>query len=297
MNLNLSMKRKNNPSPNTPSHTSQSGQAIVFIIGALATAFIFGVLASYLATTSIKKTAYTGQAEAALHAAEAGCRHALIMDPGELASCTESSPCSFTLGSGLEDEAAVKYWAAELGGGGEVYIVPGQVQQDETVQIDLTGLDGSDLTIYWCDSDAGEICSGSGNPIPALEEAVIYQSDGEYRLDRYALDYEARGNNFSSPNIGNFDPAGSGDNFNFSNTISSLPTGVAFIRLKPLYNDGNATTIAVQASPGQIPSQGLDIRCRGTVGASTRTVQVTKENPYLPSIFDYVLFSGTEITK
>jgi hypothetical protein len=69
-----------------------------------------------------------------------------------------------------------------------------------------------------------------------------------------------------------------------------------------LYNETvsatpNPVTIGLYAHGGNLPSQGLDIRCRGTVGASTRTVQVTKENPYLSSIFDYVLFSGTDITK
>lgn len=69
-----------------------------------------------------------------------------------------------------------------------------------------------------------------------------------------------------------------------------------FLRIKPVYND---TKMLVRPSSGQMPVQSYNIRSSGNnnSGTENRNVQVVRSLPTAPSIFDYVLFSGTTIVK
>lgn len=80
-------------------------------------------------------------------------------------------------------------------------------------------------------------------------------------------------------------------------TFNANATDV-LIRIKPQYND---TSVKVQGSGASLPIQGYSIRSTATnnLGTSneTRSVEVNRTLSMAPSIFDYVLFSGTSIVK
>jgi hypothetical protein len=63
-------------------------------------------------------------------------------------------------------------------------------------------------------------------------------------------------------------------------------------RIKVLYA---GTTLTVTGA--NLPTQSYTIRSTTTVNGATRAVEVTKPLAALPSIFDYVLFSGTDLIK
>jgi len=74
-------------------------------------------------------------------------------------------------------------------------------------------------------------------------------------------------------------------------TASTHPINALTMRIRPMYQN---TGISVSGTGGDdLPTQAFSIISTGTSGDSQRTIQATRTNEAMPSIFDFVLFNGS----
>jgi hypothetical protein len=82
-----------------------------------------------------------------------------------------------------------------------------------------------------------------------------------------------------------------------------VPTRLLFVRLRILYADEvqalGAKTAGLTLPVGyeNFPSQGIKIESVGEAGGSTRKVEVIRMHPAPPGIFDFLLYSGGDLSK
>lgn len=182
-------------------------------------------------------------------------------------------------------------------------------------------LDQGELEIFWGEEGSTPLVAAT---TPAILLTVLYQdSGGTFRLEKYAYDnVVGRNNKFcnvvditSPPEPTNLNTGGF--NFAFKVTVDLLipdPCGLLtftgipvngnpiLARIRLLYNNDTAWPVAVKAvvRPGGwlLPNQGSEVESTGTTTSGvTRKLKVTQQYPALPSIFDYVLFSGGDLIK
>jgi len=140
------------------------------------------------------------------------------------------------------------------------------LEEGEIMNIDLDGLgEAVELNIEWDDG--------------AAIEMVVYQADGGMRKSNYYSPASSCTSNFTLANLSEADLA--------------LVVGDDLLRIRALCNE---TNIAVTINSGTLPVQEYTIESRAAVGGTEESkssaVGVSKTNPALPPIFDYVLFSG-----
>jgi type II secretory pathway pseudopilin PulG len=144
-----------------------------------------------------------------------------------------------------------------------------RIERNETAEVNLLDYEG-DVTVSW---------SGEG-----LELTLFYPSGSTYKLTRWALK-----------------PMGSGCGQDFEELSSPTKTitvpsgsGKKALRVRPICS---AAEVTVDAAG--LPVQSYLIRSSTTIeeGGQTRVVEVSKSNPVLPPVFDYVLFSGGDLSK
>lgn len=168
--------------------------------------------------------------------------------------------------------------------------------------------DGSfNPTEHFPENGTVKICWGESTTIndstPAVEVTLLYkEASGDYKIARGGYDPKLnRGNKF--------DPADDRDggncgNLAFAEDISfsgdfSVPSGAVpyLLRMRLLYNTASQP-IAVSAS-NNLPTQGRCYESTATIETSgiSRKVRRCQFFEAPPQIFDYVLFSGGELTK
>ena len=185
----------------------------------------------------------------------------------------------------------VSYDVTVAQGGSSGLVSAQRVKVGEELVIDLTNASLSSVDIFFIDR-ATEDCDSN----PAALEMTVINSGGSASVDRSVFDVDAaaRGNNFTPLTRGNYLFEGKtfcarADNVNVVNAAQE-------IRLRPVYSD---TTIGIfPEGGGTLGDQFSLVRSEGVSGDGvTRAVEVQRGNPALPSIFDYVLFSGGGLVK
>lgn len=143
------------------------------------------------------------------------------------------------------------------------------------------------------DWESGDCTAGSEDEA-AIEVSIITLNTGTYGVRRAAFDNcgdrrsGANPNNFSAPT-----PPG---------TITSvaLTPNDLMARIKVVYSPTVITGVTVSSTstpPYSLPTQYYTVRSAASVeGVTTRAVTVDRL-AFLPSIFDYVVFSGNTIVK
>lgn len=141
----------------------------------------------------------------------------------------------------------------------------GQILEGQSGQVDLTGVTSDTITVQW---QAGNDCTTSSS--------IIVTTLGVSGLTRNAYGC-ARGDGFTLvPSSGGY----------YTADVPMI-SGQSIARIKAVYG------------PAQVTVSGLAVPQQYTVTATaekdsgeTRAVQVTKDLPAVPWIFDYALFSG-----
>ena len=95
--------------------------------------------------------------------------------------------------------------------------------------------------------------------------------------------------NSSYDNAISFAISSNGFNNCFTVTLTNTPLG---LRIRPLYEDAPITIVL--ESGHTLPSQGVLIESVGTTINVSRKVSVTKTNPFMPAIFDYILYQKSD---
>jgi hypothetical protein len=293
------------------------GQAILIIILVMAVVLTIGLSIASRSTTDIKISQQTEESARAFSAAEAGVESALVA----VGATTVTG--SFTTEASFESSSTPF-------GSGTQFAFPGEYGIDETLTVwlaDHTTLakqfDRKLLKVVW-----GKPGTVIDKNTPALEVIIYYKDGTEYKVGRYAIDpvpanTNDRGDNkfchldntnCTSPLITSFsDNRDSGEKvhnklFRFGAVLNLENAGfwganktLIFTRLRALYTGDDqifgVMTPEGAGGSGEFPDQGTKIESVGQAGNATRRVEVSRLYPAPPSIFDFVVYSGTSLTK
>jgi len=252
-----------------------TGQALLVILLIMAVALTIGLAITSRTVTDVEISGKTEEAARAFSAAEAGIEESLVtgIDAGG------------TFETGAEFHSAV----ARLGEGDSEFVFP-DVSRNEikTLYLANYGTDGTLTQSYIASSI--ELCWNDDAAI----EATLYYDSGGYKVARYAVDSITR------------DPA---NNFELAESVGcaglehnktlTFPAGTPlFLRIRVLYMDSVKVGVRTPGGVGGVlPAQGVKIVSTGEAGISTRKVEVIRMHPAPPGIFDFLLYSGGDLSK
>jgi hypothetical protein len=270
---------------------SELGQALLIIVLVMAVGLTIGLAIISRSITDIKISQQEEESARAFSAAEAGLEQALLSGEGgdfsgegftaSVIKTAQGGGTTFDFGSGKFEKGEIQ----------TVWLI------EHTDEGDLGGSSfpaNETITVCWGDDSDDKT---------AVEVTLLYQDGGEFKIARGAYDADTgRGNNFDEADHIGGDNCGLG--LAFAEDIDlgadlSIPLGATLyaLRAKILYND-NAEPLAVSSS-SDFPSQGDCFESVATITEPdiTRRLQQCQFYKAPPGIFDYVLFSKTNLTK
>ena len=271
----------------------KSGQILILVLLAIVVVLAVGLSVASRNITNLRTATQSEQSQRAFGAAEGGVEY-------ELAKL-----------DGLKDTIALNGTFTEPGGvdvGDQKaqVTVTGSRKFEDTIplgnvgQIDLGNADsGKQVKIEWANSNKENEWSGDG---PASVEITQVYGTSFYSQKRYfAAGIDARSNeNVKSvsgdatlSNCPGFNDTGEYKKCKMVTTLAQA----RILRIKPFWAD---TTVRVSGESGfNLPIQTYDVTSTATTDIGvTRRVQVTKTAlPQLPAVFDYVLYSESDIKK
>lgn len=261
----------------------QSGQIGIIVVLIMVVLLTIGLS---LASRTTKEVALSTQEEEStrvFNAAEVGVEQALSTNLAFAGDVYTSNPISPTGSNATVTYTINKQYQLEM-----------QIFQGVSATIQLTDTTHpappASLLIDW----SKEVDCATQAPAALL--VSIYSVDKTVTPADVKVRYET------------YEPCGRGNGFGTALTVgvdangyrnhATIPLAAndTFMRIKPVYND---TKMLVHPSSGQMPVQSYAIRSSGNNnnGTENRNVQVVRSLPTAPSIFDYVLFSGSTIVK
>jgi hypothetical protein len=249
----------------------KKGQAALIVLLVVAVALGFGISIISQATTDIRISQQEQEAARAFNAAEAGIEEAL----------KALSVGSFIL---PVDEIEVEYTVT-----GETYL-EGMFKENEAVQVRLGG--ANTLRIEWVDTgseveDPGSCVATSGQAPASLLISIIDNSNQIRRVG-----WNACGLNGDN---GMLDVGGAGDDPYLRRSDLEVYVDDSLVRIRPVYN---RTSLKVTGIVEDLPIQAYSIDSEAqTPTLEAKAIEVTRTEAATPAIFDYVLFSGTNIIK
>ena len=262
----------------------RSGQAALIVLLVIAVALGFGLSIISQSTTDVRISKQEQESARAFNAAEAGIEEALknistvaLGVPQELSGLDAGVESSYVVSGANQLEA--------------VY------QENDTAQISLLNSDPTltNLLINWVKADStieNPGCTSESQTPASLEITVIKGAASNYAKRNFAYNAcNALGNGMTNVNT----PGLTG----YLRRVNiPLESGDALVRIRPIYNQ---TSLWIRGNV-DLPLQGYAIASTAQVGtveqaAATKAIEVTRTEPGAPSIFDYVLFSGSNLVK
>lgn len=261
-----------------------SGQALLIVLLIMAVALTIGLSVISRSVTDIRISQQSEEAARAYSAAEAGIEEALVTGTGNSASFSETGAAYQTAVAGF--------------GEGTEFVFPQQLIPNEIYTLYLATYTSTNTPPFGpppYGANTIDLCWG-GNA--AVEASLYYSDAGGYKVARYAVDPQCpsggtcgeadRSPGFDSPDIGGCADLAHKKTLNF-------PAGtLLFLRIRVFYEN---TRVGFSTGGPLLPSQGNRIESTGTAGQSTRKVEVVRFNPAPPEIFDFALYSGSDLKK
>ncbi len=252
-------------------------------------ALTIGLSVASRTLTDVRISTQSELSQKAFSAAEAGVEDALRQDFK-----------SFTGTGEIQVSSDAKYIVEVTAQGAGTSFAPDRpVEKDDVTQLNLAGTGATALNVYWVDkSDASQ-----SSPKASIEVAEVYLEGGSYKIAKYAA-------NPSCTAI-----ADTGDNNGFSSvgctsgdfTLGLITYGARLqiplhsqsqaLRIRTFYNRAAAAVEVAAPAGATLPVQSYTISSTGTSGDVVRKVQVSRSVESLPPIFDYVLYSGSGLSK
>ncbi|MDZ4229008.1 MAG: hypothetical protein U1C50_02015 [Patescibacteria group bacterium] len=254
------------------------GQAVLLILLVVAVALGLGLSIISQSTTDVRITQQEQESARAFNAAEAGIEDALK----QINTVALNTPLSLNV-----DDIPVAYTVSGIN------FLEAKFNENESAQVILEGTNNT-LTLNWVDSNNSEenpgncsdVSAASGQTAASLLISVINSNFEVRRLGINACSLN------SSNNLTDVATAGT-DQYLRSYNLNVLATD-KLVRIRPLYN---TTSLRVTAST-PLPNQAYLVDSSAqTETQETKAIQVTRLEPATPSVFDYVLFSGSDLVK
>ncbi|MBI4035094.1 MAG: pilus assembly PilX N-terminal domain-containing protein [Candidatus Chisholmbacteria bacterium] len=258
---------------------TQGGQIALIVLLIMVVMLTVGISVAQRGLVDVRLSQQEEDSARAFQAAEAGIEQALSTLAGGEGEFGEDTSYKVSIGQS----------------GGEGFTTDQPILAGEMLKVSLEGsstnLNG--VTVYFMEKGKDDC---DVNPA-AIEVSVVYNPGSDWRVRRGTFDVAAvsRGNSFTEVTKGNYDFLGK--TFCAQSTLTMLPGTDREVRIKPLYN---AAIIGVDPRPDNaiLVNQYVEVDSTGqTTGGVTRAVQVRRNLPELPSIFDYAVFSGAGIVK
>lgn len=286
-----------------PDKRNSSGQALLLVLLSMSVVLVVVLSIVSRSVSDISLTRRGEESERAFSAAEAGIEKALIV----------GTTASSDLGNGSFFNATV----TDISAGASYFNFPQEFVSGESGTIWFVSHDGSgNLTCTGLPCFTGNsmnVCWDKTSHSSAVEVSVYYDTSGngkaingdfsDVKVIRAGFDASGNtGNNMFSPALGNCTLGEknyfSSASINFANmgiACSNSQGCLLSVKIRPLYNT-TPQTLGISVT-GSLPGQGRMVDSIGTSGDSTRRVQVYQTYGELPSIFDGVLFSPSDIQK
>ncbi|MFC1627384.1 PilX N-terminal domain-containing pilus assembly protein [Patescibacteria group bacterium] len=251
-----------------------SGQAALVVLLVMAVTLGFGLSIISQSTTDVRISSQEQESSRAFNAAEAGIEEAL----------QDLSVSSAGLAvNGID----VNYTVAQ-----ENYL-EGIYSENESAQVLLGGVNNT-LTIEWAKStsevenpgNCAGVAAGSGQTAASLLITVVDDNDQVRRVGLNACDLSAANGMTNVLAVGADDYLRSYD--------LAVTSNDAYVRIRPIYNQASMRVVGFLDLPDQLYQ--IDSKAQ-TNTLESKAIEVTRTEPATPSIFDYVLFSGTSIVK
>ena len=254
---------------------NSSGQALLVVLLVLSVALTAGLSLVARTTTDVSISKKETESNKAFEAAEAGIEEALKAIEAGL------SVPDFTVDSG----AQVNVGITGIGSADQPVIRSLRSGESTTFWLNYFMIDSNEFPndgINWSGSSLN-IC-WDDDLVERVEAAVYYQENGENKVERYYA-----GGEDIDCDVDGFDR---GLEF-------SVPDGLTYniVNVRFYDTDGNKTVRFVASGDVPLPSQGTVIVSQGEVADVSRKIQVIKGWPELPGFFDFVLFSGGNLSK
>lgn len=262
----------------------KSGQVLILVLLTVIVVLTIGLSVASRNITNLRTTTQTEQSQRAFTAAEGGIEDVLSQignyttDHPEAISSegdTRNVPVG-NLNATVNVKASTKY--------------DGAVSLGDVLQIDLGGVNAnSTIQIDWALQNTVEV--DDPNAPASLEVTQIYNGAQQER-------YYFRGDEFRAGESSNegFTPTGSCVPSDSYEKCALITTNInpTILRIKPFWTN---TTVRVYGDDLPIQIYDVTSTAQSEIGV-TRSVQVTRSVlPRLPAVFDYVLFSETDIIK
>lgn len=252
---------------------SQRGQVGIILLLITVVMMTIGISIASRTTSDIRISDTNEQANRALDAAETGVEDALSQDLSVYNGGTTGSTSQIDVSTTVGRQQVL-----------ETTIEPGL-----SVGVDVTGApNNQQLTINWakesdCTQQASLIVSvyNTGGSNPAVRRQYAGMKAG-------ACSGRNTTDGFTQSN------AGTASGYNLSTTITLL-SGDTLVRIRPVYNE-----TAIRVSGGAwLPVQMFKVKstAQSIQSKETKAVEVDRGLPMPPTVFDYVLFSGGDITQ
>jgi len=252
----------------------QKGQAALILVLVMAIALGFGLSIISQSTTDVRISEQEQEASRAFNAAEAGIEKAL--------KDLSAVPVPFEF-----EGVAVDYDVT-----GENFL-EGAYSENESAQVEL-GNQANTITVEWVKSDSDvenpkdcvKVSAGTGQTAASLLITVVDSSNSLRRFGWNACKLNKENNLTDVTTEGT-------DGYLRSSQLTVTDNDV-YLRIKPIYNQTSLKVSGANALPEQ--AYQIDSKAQAT-GLESKAIQVTRTAPATPSIFDYVLFSGSNIVK
>jgi Tfp pilus assembly protein PilX len=253
-------------------NAAQRGQAGLVVLLLTVILLTIGISVASRSTSDLAISRQEEESNQALNGAEAGVENALSQDLNFQGNSTSGSVS-------VNSNVSVNYTIDKVNS------LETRLFKGVSAQVDVTGVtNGQSIYIRW----GKEIdCSQT---VASLLVTVFNKTGSSVHARNYAYrPCNTPDNGFTQINT---DPAGE----LFRQATLSLKTGDLFVRIKPEYKD---TFIQVQGNGWNLPVQYFRVRsvADSNLGDEVRAVQVNRTNPVAPSVFDFVMYSGTSITQ
>lgn len=234
------------------------GQAVLIVLLVVAVALGFGLSIISQSVTDTEIAGHSEESARVFNAAEAGIEDAL-------------KNLSLIVGEGLQTipvgDINVNY---EVSGNNFLEAV---YQENETATVVLGVADT--LTIEW-----GESCPGAAS-------LLITVIDSNNQIKRYGWNACDLGDDFTYV----LTPGSDGY---LRKQVLAVAANDELVKIRPIYNQAK---IRVTGDNLPVQAYGIDSTAQQPLTLESKAIQVSRTVPATPSIFDYVLFSGTNIIK
>lgn len=253
---------------------SQLGQAGLVVMLIMVVLLTLGISIASRSTQDVTQSTQEQETSRVFDAAEAGIEQAL----SGILTATDGS-VNVDIGTGLLTSYTVD----------EIDSLEVRVDEGQVVAVDLSGTYAGDVDIEW----SRESNCSTEDPA-SIEISIFNPTANTVRRLAFSGCSHPGDQLITSSNLPDWSVGAGTAPYAFRATVL-VSANEELMRIRPIYNDTH-----MRVSGGlDFPTQYHRISSQATnpISGESRAVEVDRTLPTAPSIFDYVLFSGTTLTK